>query len=101
MTPRERGGGRAGRVAEPVQVYLKDPDRERLARLVDRLGASKSDVLRRALQALEAQLAPTIPANTVRALPTFAGDGLLPGVALGSGAALRDAMDAEDDAAAR
>lgn len=44
------------RVAEPVQVYLDPPDRTRLERLVARLEASKSDVLRRGLEALERQL---------------------------------------------
>jgi hypothetical protein len=44
------------RLAEPVQVYLADPDRQRLARLADALDATKSDVLRRGLEALERQL---------------------------------------------
>ena len=44
------------RVAEPVQVYLDPPDRTRLERLATRLEASKSDVLRRGLEALERQL---------------------------------------------
>jgi Arc/MetJ-type ribon-helix-helix transcriptional regulator len=48
---------RPRRVAEPVQVYLERPDRERLERLAGRLGATKSDVLRRGLAALEQQLA--------------------------------------------
>ena len=43
-------------VREPVQVYLDGPDRERLERLTSRLGWTKSDVLRRGLQALEHQL---------------------------------------------
>ena len=47
----------ARRVAEPVQVYLSAPDRERLARLTAHLDASKSEVLRRGLEALEGQLA--------------------------------------------
>lgn len=41
------------RVAEPVQVYLDRPDADRLARLADQLGATKSEVLRRGLAALE------------------------------------------------
>jgi hypothetical protein len=45
------------RVAEPVQVYLTTPDLARLAWLTNALGATKSDVLRRALQALERDLA--------------------------------------------
>jgi hypothetical protein len=43
-------------VREPVQVYLDGPDRERMERLMGRLDATKSDVLRRGLQALEHQL---------------------------------------------
>mgnify|MGYP001354179871 FL=1 len=43
-------------MAEPVQVYLERPDRDRLQRLAAQLDASKSDVLRRALGALERQL---------------------------------------------
>jgi len=44
------------RVSEPVQVYLDPPDRARLDRMTSQLALSKSDVLRRALQALENQL---------------------------------------------
>ena len=47
---------RRRRVAEPVQVYLERPDRDRLERLAAQLDATKSDVLRRALGALERQL---------------------------------------------
>lgn len=47
---------RTRRVAEPVQVYLEPPDRTRLERLASRLDVSKSDVLRRGLEALEHQL---------------------------------------------
>jgi hypothetical protein len=47
---------KAPRVAEPVQVYLRDDELGRLARLVERLGTTKSDVLRQGLQALELQL---------------------------------------------
>jgi len=43
-------------VREPVQVYLDGPDQERLERLTSRLASTKSDVLRRGLQALEHQL---------------------------------------------
>ncbi|MGH7336527.1 MAG: ribbon-helix-helix protein, CopG family [Myxococcota bacterium] len=45
------------RVGEPVQVYLDPAERRRLERLAARLGATKSDVLRRALEALERQTA--------------------------------------------
>jgi len=44
------------RGAEPVQVYLRDDELGRLTRLVERLGATKSDVLRQGLEALERQL---------------------------------------------
>jgi hypothetical protein len=47
---------RPPRVAEPVQVYLERPDAERLGRLASQLSASKSDVLRQGLEALEQQL---------------------------------------------
>ena len=44
------------RVSEPVQVYLGTADRERLDWLTSELDATKSDVLRRALEALERDL---------------------------------------------
>lgn len=44
------------RVGEPVQVYLDRTDRKRLGELAEELGATKSDVLRRALLALEQQV---------------------------------------------
>ncbi len=44
------------RVSEPVQVYLARRDRDLLERLASRLDATKSDVLRRALAALDRQL---------------------------------------------
>src|SRR5439155_1505634 len=43
------------RVSEPVQVYLDAVERQRLERLAEQLGATKSDVLRRGLQVLERQ----------------------------------------------
>ena len=43
------------RVGEPAQVYLTDADQARLERLTVQLRASKSDVLRRGLEALELQ----------------------------------------------
>ena len=47
-----------GRVSEavPVQVYLKGYQRERLERLAERLGTTKSDVVRRGIEALERQV---------------------------------------------
>lgn len=43
-------------VAEPVQVYLDSAERARLERLTAQLDATKSDVLRQGLGALERQL---------------------------------------------
>ncbi|MXW67743.1 MAG: hypothetical protein F4Z72_12195 [Gemmatimonadales bacterium] len=45
-----------GRVREPVQVYLAPSERRRLERLRDTLDTTKSDVLRKGLEALESQL---------------------------------------------
>jgi hypothetical protein len=47
---------RRPRVSEPVQVYLDPEDRERLDRLTGHLHTTKSDVLRRGLEALERQI---------------------------------------------
>ena len=44
------------KVREPVQVYLDPEDRERLDRLRDRLGSTKSAILRRGLEALEREV---------------------------------------------
>jgi hypothetical protein len=41
------------RAREPVQVYLDPADQERLERLQGQLDSSKSDVLRKGLEALE------------------------------------------------
>jgi hypothetical protein len=92
---------RSRRVAEPVQVYLDPADRERLERLAERLDATKSDILRRGLEALESQLrrpatagaAPGAPA----ALPTFGGHGLQPGVDLDDSASLLDLMQRAEE----
>ena len=43
------------RVREPVQVYLDPEDQARLSRLTEHLGMSKSEALRRGLEALERQ----------------------------------------------
>ncbi|MBI4419829.1 MAG: hypothetical protein HY560_03320, partial [Gemmatimonadetes bacterium] len=40
----------------PVQVYLGPRDRDRLERLANRLELTKSDVLRRGIEALERQV---------------------------------------------
>ncbi|HEX6049144.1 MAG TPA: ribbon-helix-helix protein, CopG family [Gemmatimonadaceae bacterium] len=44
------------REAAPLQVYLVSDERDRLERLAEQLDASKSDVVRRALLALEREL---------------------------------------------
>ncbi len=44
------------REASPLQVYLIADERERLQRLTDQLDATKSDVIRRGLLALEREL---------------------------------------------
>ncbi|HEV8509777.1 MAG TPA: hypothetical protein VGQ48_04935 [Gemmatimonadales bacterium] len=88
----------SGRVAEPVQVYLDRADRERLERLAVRLEATKSDVLRRGLTALESQVrqpAPA-PAGVAPPLPTFSGKGLQAGVDLDDSANLLDLMQEGD-----
>jgi hypothetical protein len=85
------------RVAEPVQVYLAPPDRERLERLASSLGATKSDVLRRGLEALEALMRrPAAGAPVPVALPSFGGQGLQPGVDLDDTAGLLDLMQGAD-----
>lgn len=84
-------------MAEPVQVYLERPDRERLERLATALDATKSDVLRRGLAALESQvLRPASPPQKPVALPVFRGKGLQPGVDLDDSASLLDLMQADD-----
>jgi len=80
-----------------VQVYLERPDRERLDRLASQLGSTKSDVLRRGLEALESLLRrPASRAPEPVALPTYAGKGLQPGVDLDDTANLYDLMQAGD-----
>lgn len=85
-----------GRVSEPVQVYLAGPDLERLERLASRLGATKSDVLRRGLSALEAESVSMGRRAVGPPLPTFKGTGLREGVDLNRMAALLDLLDADD-----
>ena len=83
-------------MAEPVQVYLARPDRERLERLAAALDATKSDVLRRGLEALESlTLRRPAPGPTPVSLPVFAGQGLQPGVDLDDTASLLDLMDGD------
>ena len=53
---KQRHDKKSATVSEPVQVYLDPPDRARLARMAEDLNATKSDVLRRTLEALEQQL---------------------------------------------
>ena len=44
------------RVAEPVQVYLRGDEKDRLDRLTAQLDTTKSEVLRKGLEALERQV---------------------------------------------
>ena len=86
-------------MSEPVQVYLERSDRERLERLVSQLDATKSDVLRRGLEALESQVRRPVPAaSEPAALPVFHGEGLQPGVDLDDSASLLDLMQGDDAA---
>ena len=87
-----------GRVSEPVQVYLAGPDLDRLERLASRLGATKSDVLRRGLSALEAESVSVGRRAVGPPLPTFEGTGLRDGVDLDRMAELLDRLDADDAA---
>ncbi|MBK7905109.1 MAG: hypothetical protein IPJ78_00935 [Gemmatimonadetes bacterium] len=91
-------GARSGRVSEPVQVYLAGPDLDLLDRLSTRLGATKSDVLRRGLSALDAQSAAARRADVGPPIPVFTGGtGPRAGVTFDRMAALLDIMDEADD----
>ena len=84
-------------MAEPVQVYLDQPDRERLERLAAALDATKSDVLRRGLAALESQVGrPAARPRKPVTLPVFKGKGLQPGMDLDDAASLLALMQADD-----
>ena len=61
-------------VREPVQVYLDSDDQTRLVRLTSQLDTTKSDVLRRGLEALERQLSDPAQHPALRALSL--GDGV-------------------------
>ena len=52
----ERKKSQANRARGPVQVYLDAPEQKRLDRLTEQLDTTKSDVLRRGLEALEREL---------------------------------------------
>ncbi len=52
----EHNTRQAKRVREPVQVYLDAPEQERLERLTEEMDTTKSDILRRGLEALEREL---------------------------------------------
>lgn len=93
MNKRHERAKKPARVAEPVQVYLERPDRERLERLAEQLDATKSDVLRRGLEALESSLRRPARKRSHAPLPVFKGGGLLPGVDLDDSASLLDLMD--------
>lgn len=84
------------RVAEPVQVYLDEADRARLDRLTERLDTTKSEILRRGLEALEALTRSAGSRKPRVTLPTYAGKGLRSGVDLDDTASLLDLMDRGD-----
>ena len=84
---------RPARVAEPVQVYLDPADASRLERLMQRMQATKSDVLRRGLEALEAGFRREAPRKRGAKLPVYRGRGLQPGVDLDDTSSLLDLMD--------
>ena len=84
------------RVAEPVQVYLAEPDRDRLERLAEELGLTKSDVLRRGLLGARFEREKSVEVAPVEPLPVFRGGALQPGVDLDDSAALTDRMDDAD-----
>ena len=98
MTKRHGSAEHAvGRVGEPVQVYLSGPDQARLERLAQQLAASKSDVLRRGLEALEASTRRKHQKpRRVAPLPTYRGKGLQAGVDLDDTASLVDLMEGAD-----
>jgi len=83
-----------------VQVYLNPADQHRLERLTDLLETTKSDVLRRGLEALEAltRRRGGTTTTTPAPLPTFRGQGLHPGVDLDDTASLLDLMNGGDAA---
>ena len=62
-------------VREPVQVYLAPDDQTRLVRLTSQLDTTKSDVLRRGLEALERQLSDPAQHPALRAMTL--GDGAM------------------------
>jgi hypothetical protein len=96
MKRRHDPGTPERRVAEPVQVYLDPADRARLERLTERLDATKSDVLRRGLEALEALTRSSGARGSRQPLPTFPGEGLQPGADLDDTAGLLDLMERGD-----
>ena len=76
---------RKNRVSEPVQVYLGVSDRDRLERLRAQLDATKSDVLRLGLAALERELT-TPEGHPAMAIVGIAGDSPRPRLAYDAGA---------------
>lgn len=97
MSYRKQPSG-TGRVAEPVQVYLSPAEQDRLTRLTQRLDTSKSDVLRRGLEALEREV--TDPASHPALRLIGIGSSDQPGAAAGPGrdaARDHDAILAEEE----
>lgn len=86
------------REAAPLQVYLVADERERLERLADQLDATKSDVIRRGLLALEREL--TSPAAHPALRLIGIADAEMPGLAPADAARAHDQLlvDAEEAA---
>jgi Arc/MetJ-type ribon-helix-helix transcriptional regulator len=62
------------RVSEPVQVYLDREQRRRLDELAGELGLTKSDVVRRGLEALERQMSDPSEHPALRIIGIASGD---------------------------
>lgn len=81
----------AARVREPVQVYLDAAEQDRLERLRRQLSTSKSDVLRRGLEALERALVDPVRHPALRII------GLVGEEGAGGGGSVPAAGDAARD----
>ena len=83
------------REAAPLQVYLVADERDRLERLADQLDATKSDVIRRALLALERELQSPTSHPALRLIGIAEGE--KPGLAPVDAARDHDREIAEDE----
>jgi Arc/MetJ-type ribon-helix-helix transcriptional regulator len=62
------------RVSEPLQVYLDGAQRRRLEQLAGELGLTKSDVVRRGLEALERQMGDPTEHPAIRIIGIASGE---------------------------